>query len=607
MYAYLGRILTVDLNTGIIGEEPLAEDMLRQFIGGSGVGCRLLYDHLGPDTDPLGPENPLLFMAGPLVGTPAPSCGRYVVCARSPLTGLWGEANSGGFWGPELRFAGYDGILITGKAATPVYLWVRDGEAELRDAAHLWGLDTYQTQRQVKEEAGDERTRVCCIGPAGEQGVLYAAVMNDHGRAAGRTGMGTVMGAKNLKAIAVRGSGQIPLADSDRFREVTRDILELFKDDFVAEALRSLGTANVVDFASVIGDMPNKYWTRGVFAGAERISGATMSETILTGNTACYRCPIACGRRTTLQDTPYGLREVDGPEYETIAAFGSLLLIDDLPGITYINHLCNAYGLDTISTGSSIAFATYLFEQGIIGPQDTGGLELRWGDVETTARLVEMTARREGFGAVLSEGTRRMGERFGVPELAVQVNGLEVPFHDPRASVGMALTYIFSPRGACHNQGDMYLVDQGQEEPELGILMGDPHESSAEKAQVAARCMDWRTLYGALIMCVFANPGAERVRDLVNAATGWEMSVEDLQQVGERIFNLKRLLNLRLGLDPARETLPRLLRQPLPEGGAAGIVPDVELLRREYYRARGWDVETGRPTDEKLEALKINL
>ena len=602
----MGRLLSVGLSSGQIEDEPLNEAYAREFIGGSGLAARYLYDLLDPGLNPSHSANPLFFMAGPLTGTAAPSCGRHVVCARSPLTGLWGEANSGGFFGPEMRFAGYDGIVIKGCSPEPVYLYVEDGAAQLRDAAHLWGMDTYQTQALIKEELDDEKIRIACIGPAGEKRVTFAAVMNDHGRAAGRTGMGAVMGAKRLKAVAVRGHGRVPLADPEGFQETVQHILGILKDDFVAEALRSMGTANVVEYFMLLGDMPSRYFTQGEFEGAERISGATMAETILTRSATCYRCPIACGRQVSLADR-YGIERVDGPEYETISAYGTLLLIDDLEGIAYVGHLCNAHGLDTISAGATIAFAYHLYEQGIVDQKETGGLELRWGDIRPAIRLTEMIARRQGFGDLLAEGSLALGRRYGVEDLAVQVNGLEVPMHDPRAAVGMALTYATSPRGACHNQGDMYLVDQGQTIEELGIVSGDRFESSAQKAGVTARCQNWRSLYNALIMCHFVSPPAESILALLNGATGWDLALEDLAIIGERIWNLKRAFNHRLGLTAANDRLPKLLLEPLSDGGAAGNVPDLGLLLREYYDVRGWDPSTGRPTPEKLEGLGLSF
>lgn len=601
---YMGKLLVVDLTSGHIEDEPLNEDYARQFIGGSGLACRYLYDVVDGDTDPLGPENSLLFMTGPLTGTRAPSCGRFVVCARSPLTGLWGEANSGGFFGPEMRFAGYDGIVIRGKAPQPVYLYIADGQASLREAKHLWGRGTYETQEAIKEEVGDAKTRVACIGLAGENLVRYAAILSDKGRAAGRTGMGAVMGAKNLKAVAVRGNGEVPLADEEHFRSIVREMLRILKDDSLTEALRATGTAGTLDYLMLLGSPPNRYYTKGEFPEAEALSGSTMAETILTGYSTCYGCPVACGRKVEVKDGKYKLAETKGPEYETVAALGTMLLIDDLPAVTYLGHLCDAYGLDTISTGSTIGFAHYLFESGVIGSTETGGLTLRWGDPDTVAELIRMIARREGFGDTLAEGSLRLGQQYKAEELAVQVKGLEVAMHDPRAFSAMALVYATSPIGASHNQSDMYWVESGRSIEELGIPFTDRLED-AGKGPLVARHQDWRSFCNALIVCYFSNAPVQSYVDLLAAATGWEVTLNDVLRAGERIWNLKRTLNCRLGLTRADDRLPKLLLQPLSEGGTQGHVPDLELMLEEYYQARGWDWATGKPSRKKLEELGL--
>ncbi len=493
MSGYMNRLLRLDLSRGEMWDEPLDEELARAFVGGSGLAARMLYDMVGPETDPLGPDNPLILMTGPLVGTAMPPAGRLSVCALSPLTGIWGESNTGGFVGPELRFAGYDGIVITGRAERPVWLSIVEGQAALHDAADLWGQDAYTAQSTVRQAMGEPKARVLCVGIAGEKQVPMAAVMNDHGRAAGRTGMGAVMGAKNLKAIGLRGSAKVPLADPEGFSALVRAILDGMDEDMPALALRLAGTACYVDMALMYGDMPTRYYQQGEWAAGGNLSGVLLTDQYLNRGVACYRCPIVCGRET--RAPRYGLDKVDGPEYETLGALGSLLLIDDLEAVIYAGHLCNVYGLDTISTGGTIALACELFERGLLTPADTGGLEIRYGDYGTVHRLIGLIARREGFGDVLAEGSARLAERFGVPELAVTVNRLEVPIHDPRAFHGMAAVYALSPRGACHMEGDMYGVDTGQGPAiELGILPGERLESSEEKGRIAARHQAWRNL-----------------------------------------------------------------------------------------------------------------
>jgi len=604
MKGYMGKLLRVDLTRSLVEDEPLNEEYARQYMGGSGLAARYLFNLLDIHTDPLGPENPLLFLTGPLVGTSAPACGRYAVCARSPLTGLWGEANSGGFFGPELRFAGYDGILITGRAERPVYLSIIGGRAELRPAEHLWGQDTYAAQELIRQELGEPRARVACIGLGGENLVKYAAVINDHGRAAGRTGMGAVMGSKKLKAIAVRGTAQVPLADAEAFRTTSRQAWEIVKEDIQTQMMRLGGSAFWMDLAMMYGDAPQRYFTQGEWEGAEKLTASAMVDSILVRPRACYRCPIGCGRETRLER--YGLSRADGPEYETVASFGNLLLCGDLEGVAYLGHLCNVYGLDTISTGGTIAFAYYLFAQRIIGEADTGGLVLRWGDPGPAIRLVEMIARRQGFGDLLAEGSRAVGRRFGVEELAVQVNGLELPMHDPRAFSGQGLVYATSPRGACHMQGDIYIVQQGQWVPELGVVSGERQGETLAEVTAAVRSMDWRSLTNSMIMCHYENPPLELVLGMLNGATGWSLTARELAVMGERIFNLKRCLNLRLGLTRDDDRLPKLVLQKLEDGGTAGYVPDFEQLLEMYYKVRGWDPETAMPRREKLMELGLD-
>jgi aldehyde:ferredoxin oxidoreductase len=606
MHGYMGKILRVDLSTGDIQDEPLNGAYARAFVGGSGLAARYIYDLVDGDTDPLGPGNPLFFMTGPLVGTAMPSAGRCSVCALSPLTGIWGEANTGGFFGPELRFAGYDGIIVTGQAEKPVYLSAVEGQAELHDAAGLWGSDSYTAQERVRADLDEPKARVACIGPAGERLVKMAAVMNDHGRAAGRTGMGAVMGSKNLKAVAVRGRAEVGLADPEGVKAVARDIIRDLGEDMAVMSLQLAGTACYVDMALMYGDMPIRYYQQGEWAEASDLSGVLMDDQYGVKNTACYRCPIACGRQTRAPS--YGAERVDGPEYETLGALGTLLLVNDLEAVIYAGHLCNVYGMDTISTGATLALACEMFERGILSTSDTGGIELRFGDVEMMHRLIEMMARREGFGDLLAEGSAALAQAFGVPKLAVTVNRLEVPLHDPRAFVGMAVSYALSPRGACHIQGDMYGVDTGQGLAlELGIEPGDRFDSSEEKGHIAARQQAWRSLYNAMTLCQFQNPGVERILAVMNAATGWELEVDDLMTTGKRIVTLQRSLNLRRGLTRADDRLPDQLLRPLGDGGTEGCTPDLDVLLAGAYAEYGWNPETGHPTRETLKRLGLSF
>ena len=602
MTDYSFRILNVDLNTGMISHSEVASNELRAFLGGSSLGAQILFPQLRADLDPLSPEAPLLFLTGPLTGTIGTSVGRYVICAKSPATKLWGESNVGGYFGSELRSAGYDGLLISGCAADPVYLWIHDRQVDIRPADHLWGIcDTYETQVRIKQELSDQLVRVACIGLAGENVLPIALILCDQGRVAGRTGMGAVMGSKNLKAIAVRGRQPIPIADPNRFKISRRRENINLRNDNYSRAAREVGTAGVMDYLHYLGDVPTHYYTRGIFKGVEKVSGTTVAETILTGVSTCHGCVIACGRVVRLEDG----RDRKGPEYETIAGFGPNLGIDDISVITMLGDLCDRYGLDTISISNVIGLAFYLYMEGILTKTDTDGVPLIWGNADATECLVHQTVRREGLGGLLAQGSKALAEHFHVPETAAQVNGLEVAYHDPRGASGMALVYATSPRGACHNQSDYFMVDTfGHTMEEIGIGF-HARQGGAEKAASVARLQDWRTLCNALVLCTFANVPPESVLELINDVTGFDFTLDEIIAIGERAWNLKRVINYRLGLTGENDRLPGHLLKPLPDGGSAGYVPPFSEMLAAYYQVRGWDPETGRPTLERLESLDL--
>jgi aldehyde:ferredoxin oxidoreductase len=593
-------ILRIDLTSRTTEEYFIPKEWQCDFLGGASLAARLLYPYLTPEIDPLSPEAPLLFLNGPLSGTAGPTTGRFVICGKGPATGLWAESNIGGFWGPELRKTGYDGLWITGRAETPIYLWIEESRFEIRNAAHLWGQDSYAVQEFVKQEIGRTNAHVAVIGLAGEKGVLFASICCDHGRFAGRTGLGAVMGAKNLKAIAVHGKRHIPLDHAGRYAVLSSEANRTIKQDNESKVLHQLGTAGAANYSEYLGAMPAKYYHQGGFPEVDKVSGSRMSESILIGQSACHACVIACGRVVRLED---GARR-KGVEYETICSFGPNLLIDDLAEITRLGELCDRYGMDTISTGSTIGLVFYLFELGKITAQDTGGMILKWGDVNAVRQLVHMTAQREGIGDLIAQGSRRLACAFGAEEEAVQVNGLEVAYHDPRGVSGMALVYATSPRGACHNQSDYFFVDWGHTEERLGIEFY-ARQAQAEKAANVARHQDFRTVYNSLVMCLFANIPLEMHVDLINAACDLEWTVEDMMKAGERAWNLKRVINNRLGLTSADDRLPKALLEPYREGGAAGYKIDLPAMLKAYYTARGWDRVTGWPTKEKLIALGL--
>jgi aldehyde:ferredoxin oxidoreductase len=606
LFIELGKImqpiLRINLSSKAIDEYIVPPQWGDDYLGGASLAAKLLYAELVPDLDPLSDRASLLFLNGPLSGTSGPAVGRFVVCARSPATGLWGESNCGGFWGPELRMAGYYGLWITGKAESPVYISIINGNIEIKPADHLWGMDTYTTQDAVKTELDMKSARVAVIGPAGESLIPFSVILTDHGRVAGRTGMGAVMGSKNLKAIAVKGNGKVPTADPDRYSMIRSAANHGLKQDSYTEVMHDLGTAGGAEYLDYLTDMPKYYFQRGEYENALNISGASISETILAGTSACHACVIACGRVVRLEDG----EKRKGPEYETLVGFGPSLWYDDPVRITKLGEICDRYGMDTISASNTIGLVYKLNEMGIISQKESGGTPLNWGNPDSMETLLHQTVKRIGLGEWIAKGSRELGKHFDCEEEAVQVNGLEVPYHDPRGSSGLALVYATSPRGACHNQSDYFMVDMGQVLLELGMKAMD-RQGGAEKAQNVAIHQDWRTVNNSLVMCVFANAPVKIVLDLVNAACGLNWQLADLMRSGERGWNLKRGINNRLGLTRKNDKLPKAFLQPYADhpAGADGYAPDFEHMLEAYYEVRGWDPETGYPRKEKLFSLGL--
>ncbi|HKI53504.1 MAG TPA: aldehyde ferredoxin oxidoreductase C-terminal domain-containing protein, partial [Anaerolineales bacterium] len=453
-----------------------------------------------------------------------------------------------------------------------------------------------------KEEIDVKSTRVCVIGPAGEKQILFSSIMCDHGRMAGRTGMGAVMGSKNLKAIAVHGENEIPVFDLSKYKSLRSTANRKLRDNNEARGLRELGTASAANYAEYLGAMPAKYYTQGSFPAVDNVSGATMSEKILVGHSACQGCVIACGRVVKL---PKDSTKRKGPEYETMVGFGANLLNDNLESLVDLGELCDRFGMDTISTSNTIGLAFHLYEKGVITKDDTG-VELKWGNVDAIEQLVRLIGSREGIGDLLAQGAKRFAAQYGVEEEAVQVNGLEVAYHDPRGVSGMAISYATSPRGACHNQSDYFFVDMlGNSNEEVGIEFLSRH-AQAEKAASVAKHQDWRTIDNAIVMCIFANVEPKEKVALINAACGLDWSVDDMMKFGERSWNLKRAINNRMGLTCANDKLPKALLTPYPDGGSEGFVPDIDAMLTSYYEVRGWDKETGKPSREKLSELGMD-
>ncbi|MCF6277414.1 MAG: aldehyde ferredoxin oxidoreductase family protein [Anaerolineales bacterium] len=596
----MNPILKINLSTQSFEDYEIPAEWVRDYLGAASLAARILYDDLTAELDPLSPAASLLILTGPLTGTFGPATGRFIVVGKSPATRLWAESNVGGFWGIELRKTGYDGIWLTGKSDSPLYLWLNGGKPELRAADHLWGQDTYQIQESLKAETGSKSAKVLGIGIAGEKQTPMAGIFCDHGRAAGRTGLGAVMGSKNLKAIAVQGSAEIPLAEPEKYKKLRMAANRALKEDPLTGVMSDLGSAGAAEYLDYLGEMPKKYFSTGTLEGAEKISGSSVAETLLVGTKACHGCVIACGRVVDIDDG----EKRKGPEYEALVGFGPNLGLTDAIFATRMSELCDRYGLDLISASGTMGLAYSLYERGIISGADTGGLALKWGNAEAAEMLLHQMARREGFGGLLAQGSLALARHFDVESQAIQVNGLELAYHDPRGASGMALVYAVSPRGACHNQSDYFLADIGQVDDALGLEFFDRH-AGAEKAANVARHQDWRTVGNALVLCHFANVPPNTILDLVNAALGSDWDLDVLMRAGERGWNLKRMINLNLGLLPSHDRLPEPLLQPLADGGAAGYEIPFEKMLSAYYTARSWDVESGAPTHEKLQALGL--
>lgn len=609
MDGWIGRIIRVDLTAGDYVVEDMDPDLIRSFIGGRGVGSKLLYDEVDAGVDPLSAENKLIFMTGPLTGTGAPCSSRYMVITKSPLTDTIGSSNSGGFWGPELKFAGYDGIIFEGCADEPVYLWIKDDEVEIRPALHLWGKTTHETEDLIRGEIENSYeardVRIASIGPAGEKLSRIACVINDKHRAAGRSGVGAVMGSKRLKAIAVSGTKRITFADKEAFRQAIGEARAVLRAGPVtSEALPTYGTAVLVNIINEAHILPTRNWQQTYFEGADKISGEAIAETILLRKKGCFACPLACGRLTKIADPRYqelgsAKNQGEGPEYETVELMGAACGIDDLAAITKANYICNELGMDAISAASTVACAMELYEKGYL-PEEEIGFKANFGSGEALVLLTEKMGRRDGIGDILAEGAYRLAEKYGHTELFMGVKKLEAPAYDPRGVQSMGLQYATSNRGACHVRG--YAIANEI----LGIHEKTDPLVTEGKAAMVKVLQDLTAVIDSSGLCLFVAlaPGFlyERVQQLLNGATGETYSVDELMRIGERIWNLERLFNCSAGFTRADDTLPkRLLEEP---GGPTGDVCKLGMMLDEYYQLRGWD-EQGIPTREKLDDLGL--
>ncbi len=612
MYGWTGTVLRVNLTTKQVSKEAVREDWARDFVGGRGLGARYLSEEVNPQVDPFSPDNKLMFVTGPLTGTNA-SCGsRYMVVTKGPLTNAITTSNSGGHWGPELKAAGYDMIILEGRASSPCYLWVYDDQIEIRDAGHLWGKTVWETEEDLRKELGVPDTIIASIGPAGEKLVRFACIMNDLHRAAGRSGVGAVMGSKNLKAIAVRGTGGVRLADPKAFLEAHWTMkTKLRESPVTSQGLPIYGTEVLVNVINEHGALPTRNHQQTVFEKAEDISGETLTETRLVANKACFACTIACGRVTTLPGEAAGKYLVnthphnwkiagEGPEYEAAWALGAECGIGDLDALIKANWLCNELGMDAISFGATVAAAMELYEKGAVSPAETG-LPLNFGSAEALITMAEKTAYREGFGTELAEGSKRMTAKYGRPEFFMGVRGQEFAAYEARAIQGMGLGYATSNRGACHLKAYTVAAEI------LGLPRQMDPRATEGKAEITKLFQDATSTVDATGLCQFLTfgIGLEEILPQLAAATGVPYTLEALLKIGERIWNLERLWNERAGVAGKEDTLPkRILEEPIPSGPAKGQVNRLGEMLPEYYRLRGWDAE-GRITQEKLKELGL--
>jgi len=618
-YGYHNQILRVDLTKQEISIDEPGEAFFRTYLGGWGVIAHYLLKELSPQVDPLAPQNLLIFAPGVVTGAPLGGSGRHAVGAKSPLTGGFGAAEAGGFWGAELKRAGWDGIVISGRADKPVYVSIADGDVQIRDAAHLWGRATADVEAMIRDEWDDQRVRVAQCGVAGEKGVRFACVMHDVTRAAGRTGLGAVMGSKRLKAVAVRGCGRVEVADPDRVKAVARWLRDRFMEDGYTQMLHEHGTDGLLLSLDAIGGLPTRNFQQGSFEGAEKIGGETMTACMLLERASCFACPVFCKRCVQAEghykvDPVYG-----GPEYETAAALGSLCGIDDLEAIAYGNQLCNAYGLDTISTGVVIAWAMECFERGLLTEQDTGGLQLSFGNTQAMITLIEQTARRQSLGDLLAEGSLRAAQAIGrgTERYAMQVKGQEIPMHEPRVKFGLNIGYATSPTGAdhMHNIHDTALAREGlpiQNMRSLGIPGPVPADDlGPEKVRLFKYRQAWRTLCNCLVTCMILRDiyGPDQIRDMVEGVTGWSTTLYELMKVSERALAMARAFNYREGFGPRDDVAHWRFATPFEDGPAKGVRVPAKAMEQAlelHCEISGWDKETGAPSAGTLHELGLH-
>ena len=607
---YVGKILKIDLTSekiDVIRTEKYFNIDL--FIGGKGLAAYTLWKELKTGIDPFSEDNLLVFATGPLTGTLCPGT-RMCIATKSPLTGLFCDSYVGGHLGAEIKMAGYDAVIIGGKSEKPVYIWIHDENVEICNAENLWGLDTFRTEEMIRKEKGDMTIRVACIGPAGERLVRFAHVNVDRYRQAGRGGTGAVMGSKNLKALAVKGTGAIPIYNVEEFMEKAREAHRVVLENETARARKRWGTARTIIFTADQDLLPTRNFREATFEAAENLSAEVLEKRFWIKHKACHSCPINCGKLGVVRSGRYAGTVVEGIEYETLALIGANCGIGNYEAVAYANLLCDMLGLDTISTGNVIAFAMECYEEGILTEKETEGLKLNFGNEESAIRLIEKIARREGLGDLLAEGVKRASEKLNsrCRRFAMHVKGLELPGYDVRASPGMGLAYVTADRGGCHTRSWPISYEISGKAPDGTVI---DRYSTEKRAYIVKRQQDETTACDTLVACWFLKTavGNERYVGMLNAAAGTELTVEEFLAVGERIWNLTRLFNIREGLRKEDENLPdRAFEDPIPSGIAKGRKLEksqLEYMLREYYAIRGWD-ENGIPRKEKIKQLKLD-
>jgi aldehyde:ferredoxin oxidoreductase len=613
-YGFMGKILRVNLNEGALSTEQIPDAWARKYLGGAGLATKYLYDEMPPGANSLGPENPLIFMTGPLTGTASASASRYSVVAKSPQTGIWGQANSGGSFGPALKRSGFDGVIFEGISPRPVYLKIESGHAELCDAGHLWGKTVPETEDTL-QEGSDSKYTFASIGPAGENLVRYAAIMNNKHRAAGRCGLGAVMGSKNLKAIACSGKEPVRITDPEGFSAAARRQIGFLDESMLKVVFDTFGTNMIADMVNVRGGYPTNNWQESVFEEIDSVSAQGIADTVFVEGVPCFACPVTCGRKTEIKEGKWEGKSGEGPEYETTNTFGAMCGISDINAITMANYLCNEYGLDTISAGSTIAFSMECYQRGILTEEDTDGLEINFGDPDVIVDLVEKIAHREGIGNLLAEGSRVMSVELGQDsqQFAMHVKGLELPAYDPRAAKICGLGYVTANRGGDHITSyveaptfidvPLLVIDESAiKDP----LIADPHE-----AKVVVDMENAMATLDAIGCCKFMGMGltSQDMVDLLALATGWDITLDEYITCGERTYNLARAFCIREGIDRHADRLPdRLMQDPLPTGPAKNMfieLDEMEKMKDAYYQYRGWDSTNGYPTSQKLVELGL--